>query len=47
MALYTALKLPVLSFSKTVYWLAGLLPGIGYGSDDRGSSSGLEVSGDK
>ena len=35
------------SFSKSVYWLAGLLLGIGYGSDGRSFFSGLEVSGDE
>ena len=40
-------KLPVPSFSKSVYWLAGLLLGIGYGSDGRSFFSGLEVSGDE
>ena len=32
MALYTTPKLPVPSFSSSVYWLAGLLLGIGVGS---------------
>lgn len=31
-ALYTVPKLPVPSFSKRVYWLSGLLLGIGMGS---------------
>ena len=47
MALYTVPKLPVPSFSKSVYWLAGLLLGIGYGSDGRSFFSGLGVSGDE
>lgn len=46
MALYTVPKLPVPSFSRSVYWLAGLLLGIGYGSDGRNFFSGLEASGD-
>lgn len=46
-ALYTVPKLPVPSFSKSVYWLAGLLLGIGYGSDGRSFFSGLETSGDE
>ena len=46
-ALYTVPKLPVPSFSKSVYWLAGLLLGIGYGSDGRSFFSGLDVSGDE
>jgi len=36
MALYTVPKLPVPSFSSNVYWLAGLLLGMGYGSLGRG-----------
>jgi len=47
MALYTVPKLPVPSFSRSVYWLAGLLVGIGCGSDCRSFFSGLEVSGDE
>lgn len=35
------------SFSNSVYWLAGLLLGIGYGSDKRCFFSGPGVSGDK
>jgi len=34
-ALYTVPKLPVPSFSRRVYWLAGLLLETGYGSLDR------------
>jgi hypothetical protein len=45
--LYTVPKLPVPSFSRSVYWLAGLLLGIGYGSDGRSFCFGLEVSGDE
>lgn len=40
-------KLPVPSFSRSVYWLAGLLLGIGYGSDGRSFFSGPEASGDE
>lgn len=47
MALYTVPKLPVPSFSKSVYWLAGLLLGMGCGSDVRSFFSGLGVSGDE
>lgn len=46
-ALYTVPKLPVPSFSKRVYWLAGLLLGMGYGSDGRSFFSALGVSGDE
>jgi hypothetical protein len=45
-ALYTVPKLPVPSFSKSVYWLAGLLLGIGDGPDGRSFFSGLGVSED-
>lgn len=47
MALYTVPKLPVPSFSRSVYWLAGLLLGIGNGSNGRSFFSGPEASGDE
>lgn len=40
-ALYTVPKLPVPNFSRRVYWLAGLLLGMGYGSGSRGTGGGL------
>lgn len=46
-ALYTVPKLPVPSFSRSVYWLAGLLLGIGHGPDGRNLFSGLGASGDE
>lgn len=49
MALYTVPKLPVPNFSNSVYWLAGLLVGIGNGSgaDGRGTRSSSSFTGDE